>query len=94
MRGMAAAAPYADLTPDRILDALDSVGIAGDGRMLALNSYENRVYQVWQDDGPVVVAKFYRPGRWRDEQIVERRRLEQEHAHADRHRSVLHQPRR
>ena len=63
--------PYAGLTPDCVLDALDSVGIVGDGRLLALNSYENRVYQVWQDDGPRVVAKFYRPLRWTDAQILE-----------------------
>jgi Ser/Thr protein kinase RdoA (MazF antagonist) len=63
--------PYAGLTPDRVLDALDSVGIRGDGRLLALNSYENRVYQVWRDDTPPVVAKFYRPARWTDAQILE-----------------------
>jgi Ser/Thr protein kinase RdoA (MazF antagonist) len=63
--------PYAGLTPDRVLDALESVGIVGDGRLLALNSYENRVYQVWQDEGPRVVAKFYRPQRWTDAQILE-----------------------
>ena len=68
---MAAPAPYADLTPDRILDALDSVGIAGDGRLLALNSYENRVYLVYRDDAAAVVAKFYRPARWSDAQIDE-----------------------
>ena len=66
-----AAPPYAGLTPDRVLDALDSVGVRGDGRLLALNSYENRVYQVWRDDAPPVVAKFYRPARWSDEQIAE-----------------------
>ena len=71
MCGMPAAAPYADLTPDRILDALDSVGIAGDGRLLALNSYENRVYLVYREDAAGVVAKFYRPARWTDEQIAE-----------------------
>jgi Ser/Thr protein kinase RdoA (MazF antagonist) len=65
------APPYAGLTPDRVLDALDSVGLVGDGRLLALNSYENRVYQVWQDDGARVVAKFYRPQRWTDAQILE-----------------------
>jgi Ser/Thr protein kinase RdoA (MazF antagonist) len=64
-------APYDGLTPDRVLDALDSVGVRGDGRLLALNSYENRVYQVWRDDAPPVVAKFYRPGRWTDAQILE-----------------------
>jgi len=66
-----AAAPYAGLTPDCVLDALESVGLRGDGRLLALNSYENRVYQVWMDDQPPVVAKFYRPGRWSDAQILE-----------------------
>jgi Ser/Thr protein kinase RdoA (MazF antagonist) len=65
------APPYAGLTPDCVLDALDSVDIRGDGRLLALNSYENRVYQVWRDDAPAVVAKFYRPARWSDAQILE-----------------------
>jgi Ser/Thr protein kinase RdoA (MazF antagonist) len=64
-------APYATLTPDRILDALDRVGIRGDGRLLALNSYENRVYLVHRDEEAAVVAKFYRPGRWSDAQIGE-----------------------
>ncbi|MFB3819740.1 MAG: serine/threonine protein kinase [Candidatus Methylomirabilales bacterium] len=62
---------YAGLTPDVVLDALDSVGLRGDGRLLALNSYENRVYQVWMEEGPPVVAKFYRPARWSDEAILE-----------------------
>ena len=64
-------APYAGLTPDVVLDALESVGLRGDGRLLALNSYENRVYQVWLADAPPVVAKFYRPGRWSDAAIRE-----------------------
>ena len=63
--------PYDGLTPDCVLDALDTVGIRGDGRLLALNSYENRVYKVWRDDAPPVVAKFYRPARWTDAQILE-----------------------
>jgi Ser/Thr protein kinase RdoA (MazF antagonist) len=63
--------PYEALTPQRVLDALDEVGIHGDGRLLALNSYENRVYQVWRDEAPAVVAKFYRPRRWTDAQILE-----------------------
>jgi len=63
--------PYAGLTPDRVLDALDAVGLRGDGRLLQLNSYENRVFQVFLEDGEVVVAKFYRPGRWSDAQILE-----------------------
>ncbi|HEX4986403.1 MAG TPA: serine/threonine protein kinase [Burkholderiales bacterium] len=66
-----AAAPYAGLTPDLILNALDSAGLRTDGRLLALNSYENRVYQAGVEDGPPVVAKFYRPGRWSDAQILE-----------------------
>lgn len=73
--GESAEVPYARLTPECVLDALDSVlltaGRRTDGRMLALNSYENRVYQVGVEDGPPVVAKFYRPGRWSDEAILE-----------------------
>jgi len=57
--------------PHVVLDALDTVGLRGDGRMLALNSYENRVYQVMMEEGSAVVAKFYRPGRWSDAQIGE-----------------------
>ena len=75
--------PYAGLTPDCVLDALDSVGIRGDGRLLALNSYENRVYQAWRDDAPPVVAKFYRPGRWSDAQILEEHALIAELVAAD-----------
>jgi Ser/Thr protein kinase RdoA (MazF antagonist) len=63
--------PYDALTPDVVLDALDAVGMHGDGRLLSLNSYENRVYQVWRDDAAPVVAKFYRPDRWSDEAIAE-----------------------
>jgi Ser/Thr protein kinase RdoA (MazF antagonist) len=63
--------PYAGLGPETVLDALDSVGLRGDGRLIQLNSFENRVFQVFLDDGRVVVAKFYRPGRWSDAQILE-----------------------
>jgi Ser/Thr protein kinase RdoA (MazF antagonist) len=63
--------PYAKLTPDLVLDAIASTGLRPDGRLLGLNSYENRVYQVGLEDGPLVVAKFYRPGRWSDAQIAE-----------------------
>ncbi len=62
---------YEGLTPDVVLDALDAAGWRGDGRLLALNSYENRVYQVNLEGDSVVVAKFYRPGRWSDAQILE-----------------------
>ncbi|HEY2629379.1 MAG TPA: serine/threonine protein kinase [Usitatibacter sp.] len=63
--------PYSRLTPDLILNALDSLGPRSDGRLLALNSYENRVYQVGVEDAQPVVAKFYRPARWSDAQILE-----------------------
>ncbi|MBX3634868.1 MAG: serine/threonine protein kinase [Rubrivivax sp.] len=62
---------FADLTPQQVLDSLDAVGLRGDGRILQLNSYENRVFQVFLEDGRAVVAKFYRPGRWSDAQILE-----------------------
>src|SRR5665647_2695109 len=62
---------FETLTPDVVMDALASVGLYGDGRQLALSSYENRVYQLHLEDGPVVVAKFYRPGRWSEAQILE-----------------------
>ena len=62
---------YSSLDPQQVLDSLDAVGLRGDGRVLQLNSYENRVFQVFLEDGRVVVAKFYRPGRWNDAQIVE-----------------------
>jgi Ser/Thr protein kinase RdoA (MazF antagonist) len=63
--------PYAGLTPEAVLDALDSVGLRGDGRLIQLNSYENRVFQVFLEDSRVVVPKFYRPRRWSDAQILE-----------------------
>ena len=66
-----AAHPFSALTPDVVLDALASVGLYGDGRLLALSSYENRVYQVTLEDGSRVVAKFYRPERWSNAQILE-----------------------
>ena len=66
-----AAPPYETLSPDHVLDALESVNLPCDGRLLALNSFENRVYQVGQEDAPPVGAKFYRPGRWSDAAILE-----------------------
>lgn len=70
--------PYAALTPDCVLNALESLGLPCDGRLLALNSYENRVYQIGQEDGPPVVAKFYRPLRWSDAAILEEHLFTQE----------------
>jgi Ser/Thr protein kinase RdoA (MazF antagonist) len=63
--------PFSALTPDLALDALESAGLRCDGRMLALNSFENRVYQVGQEEGAPVIAKFYRPERWSDDAILE-----------------------
>ncbi|MBD5804569.1 serine/threonine protein kinase [Azoarcus sp. Aa7] len=63
--------PFESLTPDLLLDALESVGLRPDGRMLALNSYENRVYQVGMEDAPPLVVKCYRAARWSDEAIAE-----------------------
>ncbi|VXB16025.1 serine/threonine protein kinase [Massilia sp. 9I] len=63
--------PFARLDPQAVLEAVESVGLFGDGRLLALNSYENRVYQVGLEEGPPVVVKFYRPGRWSDAAILE-----------------------
>ena len=73
-----AAAHFAGLTPDVVLDALAAVGFPGDGRLTQLNSFENRVFQVMLDDGSVVVTKFYRPARWSDEQIAEEHSFSQE----------------
>ena len=63
--------PFSQLTPEVVLDALAQVDLMSDGRLLALNSYENRVYQVGMEQGPPVVAKFYRSARWSDAAINE-----------------------
>ncbi len=63
--------PYAGLTPATVLDAMDSVALYADGRLLQLNSFENRVFQLFLEDGRAVVSKFYRPNRWTDAQILE-----------------------
>ncbi|MEY3288302.1 MAG: stress response kinase [Pseudomonadota bacterium] len=70
--------PFSALTPDKILLAMDSVGLLGDGRLLALNSYENRVYQVGIENAPMVVTKFYRPNRWTTAAILEEHAFIQE----------------
>jgi Ser/Thr protein kinase RdoA (MazF antagonist) len=75
--------PFADLTPAAVLDALDAVCLHGDGRLIQLNSYENRVFQVYLETGEVVVPKFYRPGRWSDEQILEEHSFSAELASAE-----------
>lgn len=63
--------PYERLTPDFVLDAVESIGLLSDSRILSLNSYENRVYQVGIEDDVPVIAKFYRPNRWTNEAILE-----------------------
>jgi Ser/Thr protein kinase RdoA (MazF antagonist) len=69
---------FSTLTPDCVLNALESIGLRCDGRLLGLNSYENRVYQVGIDDSAPLVVKFYRPARWTDEAILEEHAFVQE----------------
>ena len=85
---MSEAHPYARLTPDVVLNALDAVGLSCDGRLLAMNSYENRVYQVGVEAAAGgasghVVAKFYRPRRWTEAQILEEHAFAAELAEAE-----------
>ena len=61
--------PFDALSPDAVIAAVESVGLLCEGRVLALGSYENRVYQVGREEGEPVVAKFYRPARWSDAAI-------------------------
>jgi Ser/Thr protein kinase RdoA (MazF antagonist) len=79
--------PYETLTPDVVMDALASVGLHGDGRLLGLSSYENRVYQLHLEDPveghAIVVAKFYRPNRWSEAQILEEHAFAHELAQAE-----------
>ena len=69
--------PYDTLTPDLVMDAVESLGHRCDARVFALNSYENRVYQVGIEDGAPLIAKFYRPGRWSEAAITEEHRFSQ-----------------
>ncbi|HKE44052.1 MAG TPA: serine/threonine protein kinase [Steroidobacteraceae bacterium] len=70
-RGPANDTPFAGLTPEIVIAAVEAAGHPCDGRVLALNSYENRVYQVGREDDEPVVVKFYRPRRWSDAAILE-----------------------
>ena len=63
--------PYSTLAPDVVVEAVEALGHRCDGRVLALNSYENRVYQVGREEAAPVVVKFYRPGRWSTPAILE-----------------------
>ncbi len=67
--------PYTRLTPDAVIAAVESTGRLSDARILALNSFENRVYQVGIEAAEPVIAKFYRPGRWSVAQIDEEHRF-------------------
>ena len=69
--------PYTRLTPDEVIAAVESTGRLSDARILALNSYENRVYQVGIEDEEPLIAKFYRPNRWSREQVSEEHRFTQ-----------------
>lgn len=75
--------PYSSLTPEIVIRAIEALGYAADGRILALNSYENRVYQVGREEGTPVVVKFYRPGRWRSPAILEEHQFALELARAE-----------
>jgi Ser/Thr protein kinase RdoA (MazF antagonist) len=87
MPDAAARHPYESLTPDVVMDALASIGVHGDGRLVVLGSYENRVYQLHLEDPvqgcPIVVAKFYRPNRWSRAQILEEHAFAGELAQAE-----------
>src|SRR5215831_6214315 len=75
--------PYDKLTPDRVIAAVESIGFRCDGRMLPLNSYENRVYQIGIEEGAPLIAKFYRPNRWSTNAILEEHRFAQELVEAE-----------
>lgn len=70
--------PFSRLTPDFVMDAVESVGYRCDARILVLNSYENRVYQIGIEDSDPVIGKFYRPNRWSSEEILEEHEFTQE----------------
>lgn len=70
--------PFQYLGPDAVLDAVESLGYEANGQVFALNSYENRVYQIGLEDQGKLVCKFYRPDRWSDEQILEEHRFSQD----------------
>jgi len=76
-------ASFANLSPDLIVDAVEAAGFVSDGRILALGSYENRVFQVGLEDAEPVVVKFYRPGRWTDAAIAEEHAFARELAAAE-----------
>lgn len=76
-------ADFFALTPDRVLDAVEVGGLRSTGRCLALRAFENRVYEVELDDGRRLVVKFYRPGRWSREAILDEHAFLRELADAE-----------
>ena len=78
-----APAPFDALSPDVVFEAAESIGLEPSGRLFALNSYENRVYQLGDDHGALWVLKFYRPARWSDAQIDEEHAFTHELAAAE-----------
>ena len=64
--------PFATLSPERVLDSVEAAGFVTNGRLLALNSYENRVWRVGLEEGGHLIGKFYRSGRWTDAAILDR----------------------
>lgn len=77
------ATPFAELSPEFVLDAVAALGFEPDGRLLALNSFENRVYQIGLEGASPIIAKFYRPGRWSDAAIREEHAFAHELADAE-----------
>ena len=75
--------PYYRLSPDAVIDAVESTGLVSDYRVIALNSFENRVYQIGIEEAEPVVVKFYRPGRWSNQQILEEHSFSQQLVDAD-----------
>ena len=75
--------PYESLSPEKVMEAVESCDYLCDARLLALNSYENRVYQVGIEDSEPIIAKFYRPDRWSLEQIQEEHQFSFELSNAD-----------
>jgi len=75
--------PFENLRPETVLEAAERVGLVPDGRLLALNSYENRVWQIGLDEAQPVIGKFYRPGRWSEDSILEEHAFTEELLAAD-----------
>ena len=75
--------PYQRLSPDTVINAVESIGLLTDMRQYPLNSYENRVYQVGIEEDSPVIVKFYRPNRWSKDTILEEHQFLAELAEED-----------